>query len=140
MTTAVASKTIEQACRAFEKLNRISLGEDPLLAYDRCWEVSLAFSFYCCGMGLDASMLNVCEPLVQIRPVPGVQSQLDARLVGDSYAKWQCIGHTVVWFPKQKLFVDWTARQFWPNYGHPWIETKKTLEAHWAGVLWPSSR
>lgn len=102
----------------FAKHIGITLGESPEDARDRCWELSLAFSSFCKGMGEQANMVHL----------------VGCRQTQNSNIASSLVGHHVVQLPKYRVFVDWTARQFWPEADHPWILDLKTLKATWDEV------
>ena len=114
---------VEQLCRDFADDGGISLGETPALAYDRCWELSLAFSWYCRGRGEKAVMLRVEHPIKKIT---------NPKIVDER----ELISHFVVDFPDHEQVVDWTARQFWPRAKHPLILDRLKLALYW-GIIDP---
>jgi hypothetical protein len=113
------SKTIIQR---FIKDGSMTLGETPEDALDRCWELSLAFSWFARGCGAECVILRLEHPL---KPI-----------IGGKYKKFNpnTITHWVAYFPKEELVVDWTARQFWPEVPHPWVFELWELPVIW-GVI-----
>lgn len=127
----MSSSEIAELCRNFAKLNVITLGRTRLEAYDRCHELSLAFEFFCFGCGLKKSECRIMRLEHPIKPFKPLKQ------AGGSDPQYHhLISHYVVTFPKMRLHVDWTARQFWPSKPHPWIMDDTDLVTHW-GVIDP---
>lgn len=126
---------IRNLCKAFAKLDVITLGETPADAYNRCHDLSMAFSLFCLGKGEKAETVRLESPHRPLACTPEVLSLLEADMqAGYEHMVARYITHEVVWFPKHKLFVDWTARQFWPDLPHPWIATTKEMEQYWESL------
>lgn len=98
------------------------LGETPARAKRRCHEVASAFMWFARGFGLDATVLNVVGCRVQ-------GSKMFA--LSDSES------HYLTWFPRDKLAVDFTSRQFWIATPCPFIMNRATLKAYWIKIKWP---
>lgn len=120
-------------CRDFKALAAIPLGGTGKLSYDRCGEVSNAFCHFCLGRGVKAKMLQLNYPLNSSKLKP---SKFLRNFEKDDYgvALRGLINHWIVIFQREKLYVDWTARQFWPKARHPWIMEDSDLVTHW-GVI-----
>lgn len=113
-------KDISHLISRFERdmKNRMDLGEDDGLAFDRCHEVSSVFWGYCCGAGVDAFMLHLTG--IKGLDLPGF------------------VAHWIVWLPKHELGIDWTARQFWEESAHPMIiRGRQDLQRLWGYAGWP---
>jgi hypothetical protein len=121
------TKAVEQAIEAFIFLGGISLGETPAIAKNRCHELSMAFAWYCKGLG------EVCEIIRCVGAKKKIS--LHVERAGDE----KIVSHYVVWFPDEEKAVDWTARQFWPEAPHPWVLSKVGLEHVWNEIEWPST-
>ena len=125
--------TANTLCKDFADLGNITLGAEPLEAYNRCWELSLAFSFYCAGRGIEARMIRLESPARRLQSPPEVLALVKADK--RTYANMvELISHYVVWLPCQEQYVDWTARQFWPELDHPWIVRKPELLKFWLAI------
>lgn len=104
-------------------------GEEQRTAFNRCWEMSLAFKAFCLGAKADVCLLH-CEGLAKPFVPPADKS---FRLLMP-----QLQMHWIVWFPRLDVGVDWTARQFWPDADHPLILPNRQAVAElWHGIEWP---
>ena len=108
----------------FALLDKITLGEDPDTAYDRCWDLATAFAWFCIGRGVDAWVMRVAMAL---DPCTSPRAPADDVV----------LSHYIVWLPVEGVAVDWTARQFWEAAPHPWIMSREEVYATWMTIEWP---
>jgi hypothetical protein len=109
------------------------VGDDPLSAYNRCWDLSVAFSWYCTGRGVMARTMRLESPLMPLCSPPEVLNlfQIDKKAMPD----WTgLISHYVVFLEDSEWIVDWTAKQFWPELPCPWIVKLPDLKRYWASI------
>lgn len=120
-TNRLPNVSIHRLCEEFAEaaFPNLKLGSTPERAYDRCWELSLAFSWYCKGRGLRALMVRCEEPIRKFSE--GVETD-------------PVLFHWVVSLPDYGYAVDWTARQFWHDAKHPLLIDRGCLGLYW-GVI-----
>jgi hypothetical protein len=90
-------------------------------AANRCWELSLAFSWYARGRGWRAQLLRLEDPTFKVD-------------VAIDYRPQPLPAHFVVYLPEAEHVVDWTARQFRMASAHPLIQEFAEVEEEWDDI------
>lgn len=93
---------------------KIQFATTSSLAFERCFDMSLAFHWFVQGKG-------------------GLNSQL-AKACGT--IEGHVFQHWVVYFPDYGIIVDWTARQFDEKADMPLMMSKHNFQSQWGAVDW----
>lgn len=106
----------------FRRDGGIDLGETPAQAHDRCFELAVAFTWFCRGRGLPARLLYLERVNDKFVPLPAELTDIERAF----------LNHRVTLVGG--LTVDWTARQFWHDAAHPRIVPLAKIRKEWGVV------
>lgn len=118
MTTA----ELRPILRDFKRKLRERKGatDTPNRAFNVCHETSLAFLWFCVGSGIKNAKLIWLDGIIKPITVPGLTAKA-------------LKGHYVV--RVGSLYIDWTARQFWPDDPYPLVMNRSEVLRRWEEIL-----
>jgi hypothetical protein len=122
-------QVVLDAIDSFQKAakDELELGETPARAFNRCFEIAQAFTWFTLGMGEPVIVL-ACYGLKLPPTVP------------EFTVTPANVSHYLTWFTIEQRAVDFTARQFWTEAAHPAILTGKELAERFTTIAWPKKR